>query len=166
MNHPTSNHPTSNQLRKVVLNFDKAISLAKVDAPVNMQSTSIAYEDNICGTPMCHAGWYLISVKAGAMREWARDNSDRWDFPTYIDGVGALSKDLGFTTRHQLVYYYEARPELWGNDCGIEMFSSESAFFTEDESYYEGKLTLSVIRNWWAGVHNRTFPDQDPIQEI
>ena len=160
------NHPKSNQLRKVVLNFDKAIALAQCDAPVNMNSTSIAYEDNICGTPMCHAGWYLISVKAGAMREWERDNASRWDFPSYIDGAWALAKDLGFVSRHQVANYYDQRPELWGNYEGIEMFSGELAFFTDDEPYYEGKLTLSVIRNWWAGVHNRTFPDQEPIQEI
>jgi len=132
-----------------------------------MNSTSIAYEDNICGTPMCHAGWYLVATNQGVMEQWFHDASRAiTNFPCYVDGAEALAKDLGFVTRHGVAQYYDQHPELWGNDDGIEMFSSESAFFTEDESYYEGKLTLSVIRNWWAGVHNRTFPDQDPIQEI
>jgi hypothetical protein len=140
-------NPTSKQFKKVINNFIKVLPRALFNGNLIMGECRV--EKNICGTPMCHGGWYAVAsdVEVG-------------DFETvdYSHGAQAMANALGFNHTFELREWAEVYPILWGNDYGYDMFCCNSAF--------NNAKTLRGVVNHWIGVHNRTCPKAEPINKI
>jgi len=150
-------NPTSDQFKRVIANFDKVLPHAQLENHLDMYETSIAdSEDEICGTPMCHGGWYAAANNVFG------DSGPFAPFE-YEDGAELLAKHLGFEEQLELEDW-ASLASVWGNTYGEEMFSSRNAFSPEEDP--EPVSSLYQIRNWWAQVHNRVCPNADPIPEI
>lgn len=140
-------NPTSKQFKAIIDNFDKVLPLAAFEGHMKMRETDI---DNQCGTPMCHGGWYAVACK-----------------PTlhhYTQGANLLAHDLGFESSSELEDWASANSYLWGGERGLYMFCNLCAFAEDGD--FNPDMTLKDIRNWWAGVHNRTCPDKEPVEEV
>ncbi|MEM8500302.1 MAG: hypothetical protein AAF542_19970 [Pseudomonadota bacterium] len=137
--------PSSRQFKKVIRNFDKVLPFADFDGHMKMRRTDI---DHSCRTPMCHGGWYASASK------YALDD--------YTEGADLIAKDLGFRDKDQLEQWAQINYKLWGNKGGIYMFCNLHAFVEGNKS--NPNVTLKDIRNWWAGVHNRSCPNKEPVE--
>lgn len=125
-----TNHPTPQQVQTVIDNLELANKMAKYDAKVNMYNGEV--DINLCGTPMCHGGWYAI-VRGG--------NS-------YTKGSSHMADDLGFEHFEDLEYWAKENPTIWGNDNGSYMFCAGEAFNQSDDTGF----TLTTIINHWKQV--------------
>ncbi len=114
---------------------------------MKMRETEI---DNKCGTPMCHGGWYAVATQP--------------KLEHYTEGADLMANDLGFNNGKELEQWARENRELWGGNGGMYMFCNLNAFTIDGE--VNPNLTLKDIRNWWAGVHNRTCPDSEPVAEV
>lgn len=135
-------NPTKKQVQKVIDVLTKANKIAKFNAPVDMSETQVE-EKHICGTPMCHGGWYAVGrmPKTKIIEKHV----------SYTHGASLMSKDLGFNNDSQLEEWAEQNPELWGNKCGWGIFSAAKAFTNA-----EFELTsLTQIIDHWKGVQER-----------
>lgn len=137
--------PTQEQFDKVINNLITAYEISKHDAPVDMYNTE-AFTTNhkhLCGTPMCHAGWYAsIALKGKRV--------DSSGLPiNYLDGASIMSKHLGFASGGDLEFWAKNNPEIWGNENGRMIFTSAYAF------NYKGELDLLAIINHWQAVKER-----------
>lgn len=141
-------NPSSAQLKTIIENFDKVLPHAEFDGHMKMRETEI---DPKCGTPMCHGGWYAAAAEAN-------------HFDHYSEGADLMANDLGFDCRKELEEWARNNSHLWGGNRGLYMFSNLCAFAEDGE--FNPDLTLREIRNWWAGVHNRTCPDKEPVEAI
>lgn len=94
---------------------------------------------HICGSPMCHAGWYAFSQVNNASR--------------FEDGAERMAHDLGFDMIYDLKDWARENPLLWGNENGIFMFRDPSAFESKDRP--EGATSLSDIADHWEEVSDR-----------
>lgn len=137
------NNPTSEQFKKVINNFIKILPQARFKGHLDMEEADV--EINVCGTPMCHGGWYAVASKVGIR-------------PDFADGANAMAVDLGFSYRGNLKCWADQNPKLWGNKFGYRLFSGNSAF-----NYAK---TMRGVINHWIGVHNRTCPKSKPINKI
>ncbi|MEO0367961.1 MAG: hypothetical protein AAF197_04150 [Pseudomonadota bacterium] len=140
-------HPTSHQFRTIISNFDKVLPRAVFDGHMKMRETHI---DPECDTPMCHGGWYAVAAKQG--------------YDHYTEGAGLMAKDLGFADVAELEDWARNNSDLWGGKRGLYMFTNLCAFTKDHE--FNPDLTLKDIRNWWAGVHNRTHPEEEPVEDL
>lgn len=120
--------PTQEQFQKIIDTLEKAPSGAKVD----MQET----QTNKCGYPMCFAGWYLIL--SGINKK------------SFTSGVDMVAKDLGFTHAGDLKLWAKQHKDIWGNESGYFMFSSEHSF-----GGHPLTITLETIIDHWKGVKER-----------
>lgn len=138
-------NPTKAEVQIVIDNFKAVLPLSKKTASrkkgnIDMTETEI----NFCGSPMCHAGWYVAGVyKNNRTPEPINERV------SYIRGASLLSKHLGFMSEEYLLNWAKQNPKLWGNENGELMFNSKYAFNFRD------KLTLAKIVNHWMGVQKR-----------
>jgi len=134
-------HPKSEKVREVGNVFLGIFNTIK-DCPIDMMATRVeSNELNVCGTPHCHAGWYV----AGSRVDYDGDQD-------YEGGSLKIATDLGFEDEHKLMNWADKNPEIWGNKDGGEMFSGSGAFGPEFED--DEKLTLEIIGNYWIDVAN------------
>jgi hypothetical protein len=140
-------NPTSKQFKTVINTFIKILPIARFKGHLDMGQGDI--EKNICGTPMCHGGWYAVAANV---------KPDNFGIVDFDDGALALAKTLGFIDKHALKDWALNNPNLWGNPYGNNMFCSISAF--------NDAKTMRGVINHWIGVHNRTCPKSKPIDKI
>jgi len=110
---------------------------------VNMDDWRVKPEDNFCGTPACHGGWYAVYAC-----EFPINNFEGFGFST---GMRRMNNKLGSETGFELETWASKNPELWGNKRGAGVFSSESAFGKN----YSESLTLKDISDHWMKVAER-----------
>ncbi len=79
------NNPTREQVQVVIDNPMSVLPMAQYEKNLDM------LEGDICGTTLCHGGWYAISI-------W-RDNIKGRHF---ADGARRMAWDLGFDDRESL----------------------------------------------------------------
>ena len=53
-------NPTSRQFKVVINNFIKILPQALFKGNLDMAEARV--EKNVCGTPMCHGGWYAVAA--------------------------------------------------------------------------------------------------------
>jgi len=124
-------NPTPQQVQTVIDNLEQANKIAEYDAPIDMFSTYIT-NYNVCGTPMCHGGWYALVTKCHR----------------YSEGASAMAEHLGFDDRFGLMDWAEKNPTIWGNKSGGYMFSDGSSFNQPRDSGF----TLQTIIDHWKQV--------------
>lgn len=130
--------PTQEQFQVVIDNLEKAFKISKKNAPVNMMSTDISIKKkDACGTPMCHAGWYLIAT------------SKITNYTRYTQGCELIAEHLGFDGAFYLKLWAERNKSIWGNKYGGDMFFNSKAFCEF------GVFGLKTIINHWKGVKER-----------
>lgn len=132
---------TSEKLLKVIEKFESLLPLYGEIVPLDMASPSVPEKINLCSTPCCHAGWYLVA------RFPSRPLDLAWTY-----GASFLSKDLGFEYLNELQDWAKDNPELWGNEDGRYMFKLSKAFTPGDKKEAE---TLNDIIDHWKEVYKR-----------
>lgn len=143
-------HPTKKQVQKVIDNFTKVLPIATKTEKVNGHSVDMGdgriakVENNVCGTPMCHGGWFALSC----LKSLKKDLGYSY-MTSYENGAEKMAEFLGFKNLTQLKIWAQENPKIWGNDNGDCMFLAEGAF------NYKGKLTLAKIISHWKGVQKR-----------
>lgn len=114
-------------------------------AKVNMDRPGCNLEENLCGTPACHAGWFGTFY----------DNSS----PYYSAYADKMSNLLGFNNMYRLEEWAARKPSLWGNENGEGMFCENEAF-----GLLEGDIvTLKHIYKHWYKVAARLYKLQGGI---
>ena len=149
-------NPTSAQFKKVINNFilinSAAIAEAEATniAPIfDMAETGLVPDaDNLCGTPMCHGGWYAASIGLWGSKV----------IHSYAAGASAIAAHLGFNNVEDLREWASNNANLWGNIWGRGMFYDIDAFDQPE--------TLTDIINHWIKVHNRTCKQAKPLELI
>lgn len=148
--------PTSQQVQTVIDNFKKVLPIANghswmLDMGEGRVWTKVECDEkNICGTPMCHAGWYATAEMDRIKKQYANDPN--W-YPTYDEGAEAMAKDLGFEDEYELQKWANDNEIIWGNDTGYEMFNSKFAFATTKR--HRGAESLQDIVDHWEEVRDR-----------
>jgi len=116
-----------------------------------------------CGSPACHGGWYLRGVLLNKLTDSERSVIERYErLPEkgrsanleYTLGSDLMDLHLGADSRA----WAKHNPRLWGNTRGGAMFSNNIAFGV---MAYE-TLSLTGIRDHWAEVRNRCWPELTP----
>ncbi len=136
--------PTQENLQTVIDNLIKANEVAeKSFAHLANVDMSHGYIDTVCGTPMCHGGWYAF-IASGV-------SAEKLEELDYMDGANLMAKHLGFDfDQGALEEWAENNPDIWGNLNGGDMFGSSKAFEIEGDCLY-----LETIINHWKGVKER-----------
>lgn len=139
-------HPKLKKVLELAMIFDAIAVASNNEAPVFMMETSVqGDEENLCGTPACHAGWFG--------RFWDKNHTD------YNQSANAMANFLGYerTNRHtamrQLETWAMDNPDLWGNENGDEMFYHRRAFRKDSEDMRSA--TMREIADHWYGVAER-----------
>jgi len=158
-------NPTSKQLRLVINNLISVNDAAEAEYQggfykcriplLDMARCALATEGSLCGTPMCHGGWYAVAREM--FYPQTHFNGRAYD---YEDGAEAMAQDLGFKSVGYLEDWAHFNGKIWGNEHGYSMFSSNQAFVT----YGTDLSKLSQIINHWIKVHNRIY--KRAIKEI
>lgn len=144
--------PTKQQFQTVIDKLDGVLPLSLFECHLNMSAVGVpSSKKEVCGTPMCHGGWYAAA--SGLFR-----NSNNVNKATYNDGANVLANDLGFVGQCELEDWAEENPKLWGNESGTLMFCTSEAF--------NGATSLKQIRDWWADVRNRCYPQSKPLAHV
>jgi hypothetical protein len=121
--------------------LDHEYPMGRVDMSHGCVDTSLLGRlDHFCGTPACHAGWYLLSKKK-------REGEKEFDL-----GATAMARDLGFLSRNELGSWAHRNPEIWGNEDGVHMFMFSQAF---GERVTRLDINLKTIARHWQGVADR-----------
>jgi len=142
--------PTSEQFKYVLSKLKKVLPLADFEGHLDMREISLPHSrEHICGTPMCHGGWYAVALGI------YDDDRGYEDFET---GVDLMAQHLGFERGYDLGDWASNNPDIWGGRFGEEMFSHKMAFNNAE--------TLTDIYNWWARVHNRAHPNAEPVEVV
>jgi hypothetical protein len=135
--------PTQEQFQIVIDTLTEAYKLAKRNAPVDMMISDVF--SPICGTPMCHVGWYAsVNYISGI---------------DFTEGSNMIASDLGFRNKIELKEWAHDNPEIWGNDRGEGMFCDGEAFGQEDDTGF----TLKTIIDHWKAVKKRALMDTEHI---
>jgi hypothetical protein len=108
------------------------------EGKVAMATAGCNLEDNLCGTPACHAGWY------GVFQDGESNH--------YSHYKETMATELGFAYSDELEDWAMENPELWGNKDGRYLFCCRSAF-----GVYGEPITLSIIANHWWKVAKRLW---------
>ena len=158
-------HPKSEAVRKVAEVFGRAIGKSEL----KMEQGHVSRYDH-CGTVACHGGHYLAEnldrlseyhwdlqfCGERVLRIPDRDDGCRTSIlADWSRGSTMMAKDLGFTGAYPaetLKEWASNNPAIWGNYCGLLMFSSTTAFGTE---YADDIVTLSDVRDHWLKVADR-----------
>ena len=161
---------TSENIFKLVKTFERLYLLKNNPLLLDMAefwvhgcnfATKEAYHE--CGTIHCHAGWYYIAKRVSDDGEIVHD-----DFVAkygcsveYQEGVSEMAEDLGYEYRPGHIYtrggpittYFKERPDLWGNEFGIDMFCHDKAFG-------EGQISMKKIIEHWGNVGLRVLTEE------
>ena len=137
---------TSDKIFKMVENFRKYTGKVKID----MAETST--KDHPCGTVCCHAGAYhVIKRFIGDFIPKVRDEElDMEEITPYGIGRQLMALDLGFSNFREMLRWARDNKDIWGNEYGEHMFSSNDAFIR-----FGAEVTLKRIINHWEGVGRR-----------
>lgn len=130
--------PTQEQFQTVIDNLKKANKMAKGYANIHMMEGIPNKAANLCGTPLCHGGWYCIG----------KGLEDNWK-----GGMRAIAEDLGFDDEQVLKTWANQNPQIWGNEYGGSMFCDGVAFGKK----HDNGFTLQTIINHWKGVKKRAL---------
>jgi len=134
-------NPKSFKVRKIGEVFLQLYDKLGGDAPVRMMQGAVCKDsENLCGTPHCHAGWYLHAVSAEINRG-----------TIFTQGSSKMAEDLGFYSENELRRWADVNDEIWGNRFGDAMFCGFEAFGVN--KYYE--LDLKIIGEHWIRVADR-----------
>lgn len=154
-------HPKSENIRKVIDVFKSVLPMAlKENYGLRMSATKI------CGTFMCHGGWFYIGVNG------------QQQGATFSNGIKLMSKMLGLDNGYYLASsnaiseWAYGNKGVWGNDSGLHMFGSASAF-NESKKRPHGAKNLQHIIDHWEEVYDRVkaledaqkTPEPQPIQK-
>ena len=126
--------PSPEQVQKVIDTFEKALPLAnKTDNHLNMGCTGADVNSaHSCGTSCCHGGWYAIITGKNSLFELIPRTL------SFYDGALNMAQDLGFNintsiyhnsdhiTANELLTWAASNPDIWGNENGLHMFSSNN----------------------------------------
>lgn len=147
-------HPTKEAVIKIASVFEE---LASTETN-KVQMSRVNIERTECGTVACHAGWYAFNHLSNKFKWHKYHELDEREFLSAIDrhiswrdGSDLIAKDLGFTCMSDVEKWAEENPDIWGNENGKFLFSSNSAFGCSRNK----KVTLVDIANHWKGVAER-----------
>lgn len=115
-------------------------------AEVDMTKGYSNVEPKTCNSPACFGSWLSAKYRTQKGEDEKRD---------YIDGAIAFAKDLGFCNMHELRYWADENPKMWGNEDGHCMFNSPSAFNEEDKEYANYTITTRAIGEKLIAVAER-----------
>lgn len=117
-------HPKSENILKVIQNFEKVLPMAKHEDHLQMMSGGI--HKTSCGTYACAGGWYVYSIK----NRVGQDRELR-----FTDGIRGMSIDLGidpsshvWASNNLISGWAMENPELWGNQYGLAIFADARAY--------------------------------------
>lgn len=153
------NHPKSENILKVIRNFEKVLPMAKKETHLNMMETSVCNSYHKCGTIHCAAGWYAV----------AKNQIEQGT--TYMDGIFLIEQDLGFEPRDyspgecQLEIWTIKNVELWGNRKGELLFSCRGAY-SHPTKRPQGAQSLQDIVDHWKEVYERVVALEGKQSEL
>lgn len=138
-------HPKSEDVLKVIKIFKRAVAF-RGNRKVNMLET------NLCGTSLCHAGWFAVGYNPLNSLSIKSD---------YSKGIKLMDKVLGFPIIDEKSnsFYYDIKswainnPAIWGNCHGSWIFNDIRAFGIETEN--EKNASIKDIVKHWEGVYER-----------
>ena len=111
--------PTKSQWQAVINNFKKVLPMAKEDSQLDMLEPDVNNNHHSCGTVHCVGGWYAVAC--------GLDNKDS-TFITYRHGANEMARHLGFSHMDDLETWAGFNSNIWGNECGHNMFCNKSAY--------------------------------------
>jgi len=97
-----------------------------------------------CGTQACHAGWFAWGCDIDNL--CGTHNVRSFD---YEDSADKMAIFLGQDDMESLKDWADDNQGLWGNDCGVYLFSSNSSIKDQDI------ITLKDIGIHWLKVADR-----------
>lgn len=138
-----TNNPTSAQVLTVI---NKLTSIL----PKNIfqrRTLNMENGNNLCGTSMCHGGWYFVASIPRMSKKDKRHYS-------YKDGIDIMMKDLGF---HNISKFYDwaGNFRIWGNYDGENMFGGSGVAFKHPIKRPKGAKTIQHIIDHWREVYER-----------
>lgn len=122
-------------------------------ASVNMGSVNCSLEENRCGSPACHAGWF--GVYFDNFNDDKVNGGDR--YKSFSEYAGEMANFLGLECKFYLESWAVDNPEIWGNSDGTNMFYENKAFGISN--YHN--ITLRDISNHWFKVAKRLYRIQE-----
>ena len=143
---------TPEKIDIVIKNFERVLPYAESPDSLDMGEHRVSLRSHEktdvpiihkCGTVHCHAGWYLLAK----IWDLKSDFIGSGEKHLYEDGAYLMAKDLGLKKIRKLEGWAAKHPEIWGNDMGDFMFSSEESLGYPD--------TLADIVDHWRGVRRR-----------
>lgn len=144
-------NPRSQDVLKVIRNFEKVLPMATRKDHLNMGVCPVIYKDqnHACGTIHCVGGWYMISK----LKEMESD-----EYIGFSLGVKEMEKDLGFhihleLSDSELMVWAKDNPKIWGNESGYIMFGHECAYLSESRP--GGAKNLTDVIDHWKEVYQR-----------
>lgn len=162
-------HPTSDQIRTVLANFAKVLTIANGHehllsmnegrlSPILVERTTtldgqLMREVYTCGSPMCHGGWYMTAV-------WDINEDGDFRNNNYSDGAEKMNKDLGGI---EIEYWADQNPKIWGNSMGYRMFSDRSAFEHETKRPNGAKSLQHIVDHWNEVLERIVELEKDPL---
>lgn len=125
----------SENVWKVIQNFERVLPYAKTKNKFNMGSPSVscliypgeyAHE---CGTVHCFAGWYFLA------KEWNLEDKFLKTDKNYTDGALLMHNDMFNIAEycdqfaiHSMREFFRDNKEIWGNKYGSFLFYNDFAF--------------------------------------
>ena len=114
-----------------------------------------------CRTIACHAGWYMYDAFVQGRFEGrfegrmlyrdAELSEDKGCAVLYQHGAELMARDLGFSSRAELIGWACVNSQIWGNPCGGRMFDMMEAFNWAPLELHR----LERIARHWDGVAQR-----------
>ena len=157
--------PTNTQIAdglNIVCNGIEKLMAVRTNTSVDMMEHSA----HPCNTPACHAGWIVLSAKAGFIditplpkkAQQLIHQYDSWYRGSYIlDVLCGFDINLEFLDFHArsmhrtgsgFMGWAHDNPLIWGNDDGSKMYNSSSAFGNMQNEIF----SVQKIINHYKGV--------------
>jgi len=140
-------HPTKEQFQTVIDNLTSVLPLAEHEGHLNMSEYMIS-ENHLghllykCGTVHCVGGWYGISCGIHQDVDMEREH-----YISFTEGCELMADHLGLSSDMELVIWARDNPEIWGNEYGQYLLSSDKA--------YDGAQTLKEVTDHFIAVQSR-----------
>ena len=152
------------ELREIAAQGAK-LDMGEVHIPMDLK--------NVCGTPACFGGWLTQcpSLKNKCITYQRKNfliggpgtkeaiNFNKTTF-TYSSGAKVFAKELGFGDV-SINCYLESNPELWGNECGDGVFSSDGAYRNDEDYYNSDPISLEAVCDHWDRFFDRVEKHQE-----
>lgn len=155
----------AHRLETIAARFDQLHSEGYEDTDCVLNFREVAVTSTACGTVACHGGWLstmeFMRPDLKTMDDGVFENSI--NLQTHLQefqcGAALLAAYLGLTVESRpqpwwrFAIWADQNPEVWGNDRGLGMFSSDGA--RSFVPYDQKRVTLATIATRYRGVAAR-----------